>query len=210
MFTYCGNNPVVRSDDEGKGWWAVACAIIGGIVGAATKVASNVTTGKKWNDGIIGASIGGAAYGGVLAATGNIVTAGYVGGAAEAVVNESLSYSPLAKKNGTSRKTATSNNIANSIGNVAVNTAVNGTISAVTGKVASKVVPTNNGWFKPQKFKSSFTGKYAVKSDLQTVVQGGLMYSNEALNYSYKQRENQGQQSTITFFPDTEISMRRY
>lgn len=60
------------------------------------------------------------------------------------------------------------------------------------------------------KLKSSFTGKYAVKSDLQTVVQGGLMYSNEVLNHSYKQREDQGQQSTITFFPDTELSMRKF
>lgn len=150
LFIYCGNNPVVRSDDEGKGWWVAACAFIGGMVGCATKVVSNVTTGKQWNDGIIGASIGGAAYGGVLAATGNITAAGYAGGAAESLINESLSYTPLAKWNGTSRKTVNSKNIANSIGNVTVNTAVNGTISAVTGKVASKVVPTNNGWFKPQ------------------------------------------------------------
>ncbi len=72
-----------------------------------------------------------------------------------------------------------------------------------------KIVPTNKGWFIPQKFVSSFVGKYAIKSELQTLTQSGLLFGVEALKYSFNQRLKQGQQPIVTFFPDTEIRAAR-
>ena len=71
MFTYCGNNPINRKED-GKGWWIVACAVVGAIAGGVSKVIENKSKGKKWNEGFAGAVVGGATYGGVLAATGSV------------------------------------------------------------------------------------------------------------------------------------------
>ena len=71
LYVYCGNNPVMRADESGQGWWVIAGAVIGGIVGSAAKVLSNVATGKKWNDGVIGAALGGAAAGAIITATGD-------------------------------------------------------------------------------------------------------------------------------------------
>lgn len=207
LFAYCGNNPVTRADDTGRGWWVVAGALIGGIVGGVTKIVSNVTTGKKWNEGVIGATVGGAVYGGVLAATGNVWAAGFASAAVESLTNEVVSYIPkVSQANGqTVTKKVTTGNVIGSTKTVLNDTAVNGTLSAVTGKIAGKIVPTNNGWFKPQKFVSSFAGKYAIKSELQTLTQSGLLYGVEGLKYSFNQRLKQGQQPIVTFFPDTEI-----
>ena len=207
LFAYCGNNPVTRADDTGRGWWVVAGALIGGIAGGVTKIVSNVTTGKKWNEGVIGATVGGAVYGGVLAATGNVWAAGFASAAAESLTNEVVSYIPkVSQANGqTVTKKVTTGNVIDSTKTVLNDTAVNGTISAVTGKIAGKIVPTNNGWFKPQKFVSSFAGKYAIKSELQTLTQSSLLFGVEGLKYSFNQRLKQGQQPVVTFFPDTEI-----
>ncbi len=207
LFTYCGNNPIIRVDSGGKGWWIVAGAIIGGLAGGITKALSNVCTGKRWNDGIIGAVVGGAVYGGILAATGNIIAAGFASAAAESLTNQVVSYTPkVSQVNGNKKtKKVTSKNVIDSAKTVLNETAVNGTISAVTGKVASKIVPTNNGWFKPQKIKSSFVGKYAIKSEVQTLTQSGLLFGVEGIKHSLNNQFNKGQQPTVEFYPDTEI-----
>ena len=207
LFTYCGNNPITRADSTGQGWWIVAGAIIGGIVGGVTQAISNVSTGKKWNDGIIGAVVGGAVYGAIASATGNVWAAGFASAAAESLTNEVTSYIPtVSKYNGqTTTKKVTKKNVINSTKKVVSDTAVNGVTSAITGTVAGKIVPTNNGWFKPQKLISSFVGQYAIKSDLQTLVQSGLLFGFEGLKRSFNERSKQGQQPVITFFPDTEI-----
>ena len=123
------------------------------------------------------------------------------------LTNEVVSYIPkVSQANGqTVTKKVTTGNVIDSTKTVLNDTAVNGTISAVTGKIAGKIVPTNNGWFKPQKFVSSFAGKYAIKSELQTLTQSGLLFGVEGLKYSFNQRLKQGQQPIVTFFPDTEI-----
>lgn len=162
---------------------------------------------KYFGDPTSAATVGGAVYGGVLAATGNVWAAGFASAAAESLTNEVVSYIPkVSQANGqTVTKKVTTGNVIDSTKTVLNDTAVNGTISAVTGKIAGKIVPTNNGWFKPQKFVSSFAGKYAIKSELQTLTQSGLLFGVEGLKYSFNQRLKQGQQPIVTFFPDTEI-----
>ena len=211
LFAYCGNNPVTRADNTGRGWWVVAGALIGGIAGGVTKIVSNVTTGKKWNEGVIGATVGGAVYGGVLAATGNVWAAGFASAAAESLTNEAASYIPyISRLNGqTATKKVTLENVIDSTKTVLNDTAEYGTIYSVTGKIAGKIVPTNKGWFKPKKFVSSFFGKYARKSELQTLTQSALLYGIECLKYSFNQSSKQGQQPFVIFFPDTEIRKLR-
>lgn len=186
MFSYCSNNPVMRVDHDGHGWWIPACAIVGGIVGGLTKIVSNVVTGEKWNSGVWGAAAGGAMYGGVLAATGNIAAAGFASAATESLVNEAISYIPkLSQSNGAEQKSLDLNNVTRSVATVIVDTIVNGAVSTVTGEIAAAIVPTNNGWFKPQKFVSSFIGKYAIKSELQTLVQAGILIAYNTLDYYF-------------------------
>ena len=200
LFAYCGNNPVLRTDLDGQGWWIAASAIVGGLVGAAAKVVSNVMTGNKWNTGVIGAAVGGAMYGGVLAATGSVVAAGFASAASEAAVNELLSYTPLAKVNGYEQKDVSTENVVSSVATVVADTAINGTASAVTGKVAGMIVPTNNGWFQPQKLASSFVGKYAIKSQLQTYVQAGLLIGVEIVRSTIDSYYRKGQTAIVTLF----------
>jgi len=128
---------------------------------------------------VLGASLGGATYGAVLAATGSAAAAGYSSAAVESFTNEAISYTPAAEYNGTYQKEVSTENVVNSMGTVIADTAVNGTTYTITGKVAEKIMPTNNNWFKPEKFVSSFTGKYAIKSQIQTGIQGVLIYGIE-------------------------------
>ena len=176
MFAYCSCNPISRADNSGKGW-VFACAVVGLIAGGVTKIISNVACGKKWNDGVIGAAVGGAVYGIVAATTGNVIAAGYASAAAESLKNQVLSYVPVgAQANGqVTTKKVTKSNVASSVISVVNDTAINGAISAATGAFAGKAVPINNGWFKPKNFISCFASKYARKSELQTVIQSSLL-----------------------------------
>lgn len=176
MFAYCSCNPISRTDNSGKGW-VFACAVVGLIAGGVTKIISNVACGKKWNDGVIGAAVGGAVYGIVAATTGNVIAAGYASAAAESLMNQVLSYVPVgAQANGqVPTKKVTKSNVASSVISAVNDTAINGAISAATGAFAGKAVPINNGWFKPKNFISCFAGKYARKSELQTVIQSSLL-----------------------------------
>ena len=187
MFVYCGNNPVANYDPVGTFWWAVAGAVVGGIVAACMQVATNLATGQAWNTGIIGAAVGGATYGLIAATTGNLVAAAYASAATESVVNETLSYTKLASANGSQQKQLTGKNVSSSITNVLQDTIVNGTMIYAAGKVAGKVVKTNSGWIKPTKLVSSFFGKYALKSAAQTAVQGAIYAVRNTSRY-YIQR----------------------
>jgi len=209
LFAYCGNNPVSRTDDSSQGWWILAGAVIGGVVGGVTKAITNVASGQEWNNGIIGAVVGGAVAGAIIAATGGAgafsIIAAYSGATSESVVNQTLSYTSLAKVNGLQQVAVTKKNVVTSVKTVAVDTVVNGTVAAVTGNIAGKVVPTNAGWFTPQKFVSSFTGKYAVKVELQAVAQGSAQFVAESLMDSFMQRIKTGQSPVVTVFPGQEI-----
>lgn len=72
----------------------------------------------------------------------------------------------------------------------------------MTGKIANEIVPINSGWFKPQKFKSSFVGKYAVKSELQTLIQSILSIEIEGFKYSFDQGLSQQFHPIAAVVPD--------
>lgn len=165
-----------RTDKNGNVWvWAATCFVVGGVIGAAAKVVSNVSTGKKWNEGILGAFAGGATAGAVFAVTGNSSAAAFVGAFAESAVNEIASYnSKTSKWNGqSSTKKITSKNVSTSVQKVGYETVLNGVIGSLTGNLAERAVYVNPKWFKPQKIKTCLTGNYAKKLSGQTVIQSG-------------------------------------
>ena len=200
LFIYCGNNPVARVDDNGQGWWVVAGAIVGGIIGGVSKAISNIVTGERWNNGIIGAVVGGAVSGGVFAATGSTTLAAFSGAASESLVNQVLSYIPkVSKINGNDNVTSlTTQNVLNSAKTVLNDTVKNGITSAIMSKISGIVVPTNNNWIQPQKFISSFVGNYAIKSELQSLLQGGLSISYAMFMEEFKE----GQQAIVNLFSE--------
>jgi hypothetical protein len=45
LFSYCGNNPVTRADEEGKWWNVVVGAFVGGVINLVSAVVSEVIEG---------------------------------------------------------------------------------------------------------------------------------------------------------------------
>ena len=70
MYTYCGNNPIVRADDEGDFWNFAIGAAVGAIAGFVSSVVSDVIEGKEVDFGkaAIGAAFG--AVNGLVSASG--------------------------------------------------------------------------------------------------------------------------------------------
>ena len=185
MFAYCNNSPINACDLAGTfGFFTLANAVFGAVVGAVTQVATNIATGNSVFEGVVGAAVGGAVYNVVAITTGSIVAASAAGSAAEALTNEVGSYL-------TGEKKLTAQNVMGSLANVAHKTAEGTIVAATTGTLASKIVKTNRGWFKPKKFISSFTGKYARKVLAQTAVQGAMtLVYNISKHYAQKTMDN--------------------
>ena len=166
QFAYCENNPVNRTDNNGCFSFAVAAAIIGGLVGGTTQVISNIMSGNQWSDGIVGAIVGGATYNFVTVVSGgNTALAAYSSAFAESATNEIVDYALGSKK-------LDGDSIVNSLQKITIDTAINGTLNLSTGKQAESIIHVNyKSWFKPRTVVSCFTGKYARKMTEQTLVQ---------------------------------------
>ena len=151
-------------------------AAVGAAIGFGARVATNIATGEKWSNGVLGAAAGGATYGLVLTTTANPIAAGFASAAAEEGVNQIVSYTGLSEWNGSGQqKELTSKNVIDSLVSVGTKTAINGGINALAGGMAGRIIPTNPNWIKPQKLVSSLIGNYARKAHVQTAIQGGLI-----------------------------------
>ena len=210
MFAYCSNNPVIRADDAGQGWWVIAGAIVGGVIGGAAKIASNLARGEKWNTGVLGAVAGGATYGVIVARTGNIAAAAFASSAVESMVNQATSYSPkLAKRNNMTAKSPTRKNIGASARIVFAETITSGATTIATAMVAGKIIPTNPGWFKPQKLAACFFGKYAILSEMQSAVQGVLNIGMDLFKQYFGLGFEDEQEPVISVFPTPGVNTER-
>ena len=211
LFAYCSNNPIVRADNDGQGWWIIAGAVVGGIASTAAQMAINYCTGQPLNNGLLGAFIGGAVSGAIITATGGTALAtfgtyiaGTAGAAAGSLTNELTSYnSVLSNINGQGQaKDASMYNLIESTKTVVKDTIVGGALSFITGGIADEIIPMNRYWFKPQSFVSSFTGNHAVKYQLNTIVQSIADIGGNGLLGSLNKN---GQRPTKTVFSDTVI-----
>lgn len=64
-------------------------------------------------------------------------------------------------------------------------------------------IPVNDNWFKPQKFISSFFGKYAIKSAGQGIIQEEMNVGIDSINHSLANALSEGQEPTIIIYPET-------
>ncbi len=165
QFAYCENNPINRIDNNGELSFLLGAALIGGLVGAGTQIASNLIFGSEhWYDGIAGAFAGGAAYNFFSLTTNNPAIAGYTAAAIETIVNEGVDYL-FGKKN------PTEDNLLESVGHVLVDTIWNGSFYALAGKVADEIlpIPSNYGY-------NIFRGPVARRLAQQTLKQAEVYF----------------------------------
>ncbi len=174
MFAYCGNNPVSRSDDGGEFWNVVIGAAVGAVFGAASELVSqainHVVTGEKINWGDVATSaVGGAVYGGVIAATGSTMAASVASTATTSVIN--------GVRNG------------DSFGEIVLDTAKNTLVSAATCAAPKIINKSLSGKYiklnKVQKIVKKMTnppyqGKYS----------SGPNYLADTFYYSFKRARN--------------------
>ena len=69
LFSYCGNNPVTRADDDGEFWHIIVGGIFGAAFGGVAKIITNWIDGKPWNHEL-GTAMAAGALGGMLGASG--------------------------------------------------------------------------------------------------------------------------------------------
>ena len=50
LCAYCGNNPVMYSDEEGTFWHIAVGAAFGALFNVIAQIANNTLTGKEWNE----------------------------------------------------------------------------------------------------------------------------------------------------------------
>lgn len=158
----------------------VATAIVGGLIGGASQILTNVVAGNHWSDGLAGAIAGGAAYNVITVLSGgNTILASYGAAFAESTVNEFCDYAFKGK-------TISTDSIKDSIGKVSFDTIKNGSLYLMAGMGAEWKVPIDyKNWIKPSTFMACFCGNFAKKVWKQTVVQtvgtiGGQAFYNWA------------------------------
>lgn len=62
-----------------------------------------------------------------------------------------------------------------SLGQTAIDLGINFATTFIGNWIGAKIIPTNSGWFKPQKFLSVFFKPYGQKILLQTLLGAGYL-----------------------------------
>ena len=84
LFAYCDNNPITRTDSNGKFWHFAVGAVVGAAFSGITQIIINKSLGENWSDGL-GVAIATGAASGLLAASGVGLVGAVVGNAAISV-----------------------------------------------------------------------------------------------------------------------------
>ena len=174
LYAYCGNNPIKYCDPTGHfaitafGIWAIVGIVSAAVViGGGAQLASNALAGETGSDlwrGVAGAAIGS----GVNALA--LCLSPFTGGA-------SLAFAAglgAAVQTGVDTVETLIRGEKVSLWGTALDLGLNFVTTFAGNWIGSKLVPTNAGWFKPQKFLSVFTKPYGQKILLQTVIGAGL------------------------------------
>ena len=162
LYGYCGNNPIISNDKNGKFWFTLLSTFIGGIVGMISSVVSAACSGEEvtWKTAVSG-FVGGAVSGLVIGLTKGtgVGLASYASAAAESITCEIWDYA-------SGDKELSEDNIMSSLFNVAKDTAINGTMNYVADGIGGSLFPKfdiKKGWFVPKKFISFFTKSFGKK-----------------------------------------------
>ncbi len=210
LYVYCGNNPINRSDDSGKGFFSkiIGGAIVGAVVSGISKIVANKFSGKSWHDGLFGAAISGAVTGAIIGAVGpsktlstvekyltSTILAPAVGSIVGGTVEEVVSY-----KKSPETKPVTKENIKKSVIKV-VTEASYSTAESIAGGALGKFVGKELGWNlvgRPaEKLLKCIFGKRALKQAGMDMISS--LYSETVGGYLNKFVE-MGQESIYTLF----------
>jgi len=196
LYVYCGNNPINRTDDEGKGFFTkiFAGALIGAAVSSVVKVASNVVTGKEWHEGIGKAAIEGAVTGALTAGLSMFGGKGSAlistAGSASIVSAAKVGYS-IGKDYGSGKKEPTVKNIVKSVAGGAVKVTTD-TGLAILGSSLSDSVAKELGIIdvgRPaEKFLTMLFGKKAMKNTFKDLISSTYEETTGSLiDYMYEE-----------------------
>nr|WP_252722635.1 hypothetical protein [Treponema sp. Marseille-Q4132] len=151
LYHYAGNNPVKYVDPDGNAFTIIAGAIIGAGFGAL-KAACDDKTGRE----IVAAAVGGAVFGGMVAATAGLALGAQLAGGAIAGTTAYLAESTVAGKQATLEDATIS--------------AAAGTAAVMAGKILEKAVGTvikgNNPSKTPDKIRDNSKVFSKAKQDL--------------------------------------------
>ncbi|TNF08005.1 MAG: hypothetical protein EP317_03850 [Bacillota bacterium] len=186
MYAYCVNNPVMMIDPNGN--FAVpalfAITLVATLIGGTVQLVSNAVAGKTGTElwrGVVGSAIGAGSNALILALT--IST----GGVTSIILSASVS---AIMQTGTDTLETLIRGETIELGSTAIDLGVNFASTIIGNFVGGKIVPTNRGWFQPQKFMSVFTKSYGQKILVQTLIGVGILGSvNFARKYDWSNIE---------------------
>ena len=166
---YCGNDPINKYDPTGHfGIWAlVAITAASMLIGGTAQLVSNAMAGKTGSElwrGVAGAAVGA----GVNALA--ICLAMPTGGASLFIA---AGASAIAQTGVDTLETVIRGEEVD-VGQTFIDLGLNFVTTLTGNYLGGKMIPTNPGWFQPQKFLSVFTKSYGQKILLQTAIGAGL------------------------------------
>ena len=159
-------------------------SVAAGVVAAGAKAVSNVVNKKKISDGVAAAGLGTAVGTFVGITTGSVTNGALVAASVTALADGYSQYnSKTAKINGKKKKDFTAENFKDTADEIITDTAIGTVKNVISNNIAGKIIPTNKGWFQPQKFTSTLKSRYFWK----TVGQDGISEKvNSTLNKAEK------------------------
>ena len=180
LYVYCGNNPINRSDDEGKGF--LSAFIAGMAIGAAIKITSNIIRKKPFYDGLGGAII----EGGVSAALAT-TRLGLLG--SSLLVSSVKNIGKESYKYGTGKTKVTKKNVISSTSTIVVNAVTDTGLSAMGGALSYKVARSLGivDVGRPaKKFMVQLLGKKAMKNYFKDIISAAYSETvNSLLDYNH-------------------------
>ena len=169
LYAYCNNDPVNKYDPTGHfGIWAlVAITAASMLIGGTAQLVSNAMAGKTGSElwrGVAGAAVGA----GVNALA--LCLAMPTGGASLFIA---AGASAIAQTGVDTLETVIRGEEVD-VGQTFIDLGLNFVTTLAGNYLGGKMIPTNPGWFQPQKFLSVFTKSYGQKILLQTAIGAGL------------------------------------
>ena len=188
-YAYCNNDPINYADPSGCfalttfGIWAIVGIVSAAMaLGGGAQLASNALAGETGSDlwrGVAGAALGSGANALALCL---VPFTGVTAFAVSALIGAGM-------QTGIDTVETLIRGEQISVGQTASEFGINVVTTFAGNWLGTKLIPTNAGWFKPQKFKSVFTKPYGQRILSQTIIGAGVSAEiNFARKFDYTNR----------------------